>query len=972
MKKLLATSLFALILFPVFAQQTNPLLVEKDFKNQQKWVDSIYSQMTLQERVGQLFMAIAMSSDSEAQLNAVRNQIREQHIGGIIFSKGGPIRQAKLNNEFQALSKVPLLVGMDAEWGLAMRLDSTFAYPWNMTLGAIKDNRIIEKVGKRIGEHSKRLGVHINFAPVVDINTNPKNPIIGNRSFGEDKEDVTLKSLAFMKGMQQAGILANAKHFPGHGDTDADSHKTLPTISFSKERIDSIELYPYRRLIQDGLSSVMVAHLNVPSLEEKTDFPSSLSKTIVTDILKRELGFKGLIFTDALNMKGASNFKAPGEIDLAAFLAGNDVLLISEDIPKSQQLLIDSYHSGVISEARLALSVKKILMAKYKVGLNKYKPVDTTSIVADLNSVIDDTLYEEAMENALTVLKDKNNSLPIQDLQNKKIAYVNFGDDDGTHFLKQLQKYTKVDWVKADDLGGYIEKLAAYDLTIVGYHKSNVHPWKDHSFTEKEVAWIYEIARTNTVILDVFARPYALLDLLSSADMEGLILSYQNSKVSQELSAQLIFGARTAKGRLPVSLGTDFPLHTGIETKALGRLQYGTPESVGLSSEKLKKVDSLALVGIHEGMLPGAQILIARKGKVVYSKNFGYHTQEQLNSVKDNDVYDVASLTKILATLPLVMQLADRDVLYMDTKLFEMLPEYANSNKANISLQDMLMHYARLKAWIPFYTKTLDSVTKTPDTRYYSTTRKGQFNVQVAEDLYIRNDYKDSIYEIIRKSELRDKLGYRYSDLPFYILKKYLEEFYGNSHDVIVQRSIYESLGANYTTYLPLQKFSKIDIVPTEEDKTFRMQKVHGFVHDQGAAMLGGVSGHAGLFSNANDVAKIMQMYVWKGYYGGKQYFKPETFDTFNTCYYCDKKIRRGVGFDKPQLGDSGPTCGCVSMTSFGHSGFTGTFTWADPEAEIVYVFLSNRTYPDAENRKLISSNLRSNIQQLIYEAIEK
>jgi Beta-glucosidase-related glycosidases len=424
MKKLLATSLFALILFPVFAQQTNPLLVEKDFKNQQKWVDSIYSQMTLHERVGQLFMAIAMSNDSEAQLNTVRSQIREQNIGGIIFSKGGPIRQAKLNNEFQALSKVPLLVGMDAEWGLAMRLDSTFAFPWNMTLGAIKDNRIIEKVGKRIGEHSKRLGVHINFAPVVDINTNPKNPIIGNRSFGEDKEDVTLKSLAFMKGMQQAGILANAKHFPGHGDTDSDSHKTLPTISFSKKRIDSIELYPYRRLIQDGLSSVMVAHLNVPSLEERAEFPSSISKKIVTDILKRELGFKGLIFTDALNMKGASNFKEPGEIDLAAFLAGNDVLLISEDIPKSQQLLIDSYNTGVISEARLALSVKKILMAKYKVGLNRYKPVDTTAIVSDLNSVIDDALYEESIGNAITILKNENNILPIQDIQNKKIAYI--------------------------------------------------------------------------------------------------------------------------------------------------------------------------------------------------------------------------------------------------------------------------------------------------------------------------------------------------------------------------------------------------------------------------------------------------------------------------------------------------------------------------------------------------------------------
>ncbi|PKA84218.1 beta-glucosidase-like glycosyl hydrolase [Ulvibacter sp. MAR_2010_11] len=971
MKKLLATSLFAWVLLPVFSQQINPLLVEKDLPKQQKWVDSIYTNMSLQEKIGQLFMVDVFSSDPTSKTDKVKDLIKNQYIGGVIFSKGGPKRQAKLNNEFQDLSKVPLLVGMDAEWGLAMRLDSTFAYPWNMTLGAIKDNSIIEKVGKRIGEHSKRLGVHINFAPVVDINTNPKNPIIGNRSFGEDKDDVTAKSLAFMKGMQAAGVLANAKHFPGHGDTDTDSHKTLPTITFSKQRIDSIELYPYRKLISGGLSSVMVAHLNVPSLELRPNFPSSISTAIVTDLLKGELGFNGLIFTDALNMKGAANFKEPGEIDLAAFLAGNDVLLISEDIPKAHELLVNAYIEGIITEERLVHSVKKILFAKYKVGLNKYKPIDTTSIIENLNSVVDDTLYENAMENALTVLKNDNEILPIKDLQNKKIAYINFGDDDGKDFLNQLQKYAKIDWVKANDLLEYLQILEKYDYTIIGFHKSNANPWKSYNLEEKEIEWISEIAKTNKVILDVFARPYALLDLPNALNFEGLVLSYQNSKIAQELSAQVIFGARAAKGQLPVSLGTNFPLHTSIETIPTRRLQYGTPESVGVNSKKLEKIDSLARIGIYGNMTPGMQILVARKGKVIYSKNFGYHTQENLNSVKDNDVYDVASLTKILATLPMIMELADRDVLYMDTKLFEMLPEYANSNKATITLQDMLMHHAGLQAWIPFYTKTLDSVTKRPSSKYYATSYSEKFSLKVAEDLYMRKDYQDSIFEKIRKSNLLPKVSYKYSDLPYYILKKYLEEFYGTSLETLVQRNLYESLGANYTTYLPLEKFSKIDIVPTEEDSTFRMQKIHGYVHDQGAAMMGGVSGHAGLFSNANDVAKIMQMYLWKGFYGGTRYFRPETFDAFNNCYYCKKQVRRGVGFDKPQLGDSGPTCGCVSRNSFGHSGFTGTFTWADPDEEIVYVFLSNRTYPNAENRNLISSDLRSNIQQAIYDAIE-
>ncbi|RMA64243.1 beta-glucosidase-like glycosyl hydrolase [Ulvibacter antarcticus] len=952
------------------SQQLNPLIVEHDLARQQKWVDSIYGNMSLQEKVGQLFMPVIFSSDSKKKTDQIKDLIANQYIGGLIFSKGGPKQQIKLNNEYQELSNIPMLMAMDAEWGLAMRLDSTYAYPWNMTLGAITDNKIVEKVGRRIGEQTRRMGMNINFAPVVDINTNPANPIIGNRSFGEDKYNVAEKSLAFMKGLQSVGVLANAKHFPGHGDTDQDSHKTLPTINFSKARIDSIELYPYKRLIREGLSSVMVAHLNVPSLEDRHNFPSSLSENIVTNLLKGKLGFNGLVFTDALNMKGASDYKEPGGIDLAAFLAGNDVLLISEDIPKAHALMVNAYREGVITEERLLHSVKKILFAKYKVGLNKYIPVNPAFVVQDLNSVYDDVLYEEVMENALTVIKNEEELLPLRDLKDNKFAYVNFGNDSGADFLDQLQKYTKVDWVKANSLDDYIQKLKFYDYVIIGFHKSNEGPWKDYEFTEKELVWLYEIARLNKVILDVFARPYAMLDLKTTTNFEGIIISYQNSKVSQELSAQLIFGARSAKGRLPVSLGEDFPVGTGVDTENLKRLQYGSPESVGMSTYRLKKIDSLARVGLWGNMMPGAQILVARKGKVIYSKNFGYHTQNRKNSVKDNDLYDVASLTKILSTTPLVMELFDRDIITMDSQLGELLPEYKNSNKAHITLRDMLSHYARLKAWIPFYSATIDSVTKRPASKYYSEKSNSDFNIKVADDLYLRKDYKDSIYEQIRVSELRSRLSYKYSDLPYYIMKKYLEEFYGTPLDELIQTHLYQSLGANYTTYLPLSKFSKVDIVPTEEDNYFRMQKVHGYVHDQGAAMMGGVGGHAGIFSNANDVAKIMQLYLWDGFYGGTRYFSPETMQAFNTCYYCEDNVRRGVGFDKPQLGESGPTCGCVSMTSFGHSGFTGTFTWADPEQELVYVFLSNRTYPSADNRKIIGSNLRSNIQEAIYEAI--
>ncbi len=967
-----------------FAQDlsANPLQ-SKDSIQQQKWVDTLYNSMSIEERIGQLFMVQVFSNKGKTHESGIAKLIKNQHIGGLIYSNGGPIRQARLNNELQAASKIPLLVGMDAEWGLSMRLDSTYAFPWNMTLGAITDNKLVEQTGRQIGEHCKRLGVHFNFAPAVDINTNPKNPIIGNRSFGEDRDNVTEKGLAFMKGMQSAGTLANAKHFPGHGDTEEDSHLKLPTINFSAKRIDSIELYPYKKLIKQGLASVMVAHLNVPSLEVRRGFPSSLSKHIVTDILKEQLGFNGLIFTDALTMKGAADyvekgvdgigaksFVTGGEIDLMAFLAGNDVMLMSENPAIGIAKFVEAFNNGTITEERLAHSVKKILMAKYKVGLNNYSPIGIYDLEKDLNRLEDDILYEKLMENAITVVKNTNSLLPLRDLETKKIAYVSLGDDNGSAYLDELKKYTKVHEITDDKLDGIIAKLQNYNTVIVGFHKSNANPWKGFKFSEKEIAWLYEIARTNTVVLDVFARPYALNDLVSIENIEGVVMSYQNSRIAQEKSAQLIFGAIEAKGKLPVSTGVLSPVGTGETYNAISSLSYGLPERVGMDSKLLSRIDSVANHAVNNKMTPGIQLLVARKGKVIYNKNFGYHTYSKKNKIDFDDMYDVASLTKILATLPVLMELEERGSISLNSKLGTLMPEMKNSNKKNITLKKMLSHYAQLKPWIPFYYATLDSVTKKPDPKYYRTKKTKGFDVEVTNTLFMRNDYKDSIQKIIKESDLLSRLRYRYSDLPYYILKNYLEGFYDKSLSEITQDHFYKALGANYTTYNPREKFSLKDIVPTEVDNYYRYKTVHGYVHDMGAAMQGGVGGHAGIFSNANDVAKIMQMYLQKGFYGGKRYFKNETVDKFNKCYYCHANNRRGIGFDKPQLGEEGPTCGCLSMTSFGHSGFTGTYAWADPEEEIVYVFLANRTYPEAGKNLLLRENIRTEIQRLIYEAI--
>jgi len=949
---------------------TNPLQTT-DAEAQKKWVDSIYNSMTLKERVGQLYMVQVMSNQNSVIKDRVIKLVRDHHIGGIIYSNGEPKRQARLNNELQAISKLPMLIGMDAEWGLSMRLDSTYAFPYNMALGAIQNDTLVEQTGRQIGEHCKRLGVHFNFAPVVDINTNPKNPIIGNRSFGEDRDNVTKKALAFMKGMQSAGVLANAKHFPGHGDTDSDSHLTLPTINFDEKRIDSVELYPYKKLIKKGLSSVMVAHLNVPSLEDRDGYPSSLSKHIVTDILKDSLGFEGLIFTDALTMKGAADFSDTGDIDLAAFKAGNDVMLMSEDVEIGIDKIMNAFTNGEITEARLAHSVKKILMAKYKVGLYNYTPIGLYNLDNDLNRLKDDILYEALLENAITVVENKNNLVPLTRLETKTMAYVALGDDDGSHFYSTLKKYTKIHKITADKLDVLMTKLQSYNTVVVGFHRSDENPWKSHKFSNKELVWLHEIARTHNVILDVFVKPYALNDLKSIDNIESIIVSYQNSKIAQEKSAQIIFGALPSKGKLPVSIGSFFKAGDGLQINSLERLGYTTPERVGMSSKKLKRVDSIAKVAVDSMMTPGIQLLIARKGKVIYNKSFGKHTYKGSEKVSFDDIYDVASLTKILATLPLLMEMEEKGLVSLNSTLSDILPEYEGSNKAGITIKQMLSHYARLRPWEPFYYHTLDTVTNRPSGKYYRTKKTKGFEVEVAKNLYLRTDYQDSIPKIIKDSELLDRLRYRYSDFPYYILKKFIEQHYDKTLDELVQTHFYQSLGANYTMYNPYRKISNKHIVPTEVDTYYRHQKVHGYVHDMGAAMQNGVGGHAGVFSNANDVAKIMQMYLQKGFYGGKRYLSPETVNKFNTCYFCENDNRRGVGFDKPQLGDEGPTCGCISMTSFGHSGFTGTYTWADPEEEIVYVFLANRTYPNAGKNLLLRENIRTEIQRFIYEAIE-
>ena len=947
------------------AQQPDPLLSVNP-KLQQKWVDSVYHSMSLDQKIGQLFTPMVFSKKDDKHFDDIRSLIKKYHIGGLIFSLGAPVKQTQWLNEFQSMSKVPLLISMDAEWGVAMRLDSVIAFPWSMTLGAIKENSIIRKIGKRMGEQEKILGVNMSYAPVLDINTNAQNPIIGNRSFGEDPSRVAEKGVALMLGHHDAGILTSGKHFPGHGDTAKDSHITLPTVSFDRSRLEKIETYPFKKAIEQGLSSVMTAHLNVPALTNTED-PSSLSHSVVTKLLKQNIGFNGLAVTDALNMKGAEPNDPNSNMDLLALMAGNDILLISKDIPLGIEKIKIAYQKFNIVKTRVEESVKKILKAKYKVGLTHKDRVDTKNIYTRLNTKKDTLLIEEAYAKSITLLKNDNKLLPLD--PGTTYAHIKLGDDQSDVFETQLRDYVNIKTVTPSTIVETLTALKDFKKVIISYHRSNRSPFLSADFSKDYIKLIQAIARKHELILNVFVNPYSLIDLGDLSSIESLIVSYQNSPISQKISAELMNGYGSFLGSLPVGISNRFPVGSGIrfepneKNKRIGLIEKG------FDPDRLAEIDYFAQRVIDSAMTPGMQILVAKSGEILYHKSFGHHTYNKKIKVENHHLYDLASLTKITATLPLIMREVDKNSFGLNSSFKDFMPELEGTNKANLSVKESLSHFARLTPWIPFYKKTIDEKGQ-PLRKFYRDRDKTRFNIPVADQLYLRSNFNQKIEKQVIGSPLLDSLYYKYSDLPFYMFKNFLEKKYKKPLNDLADEFLYEPLGLELTLFNPWKFVPMDQIVPSEIDDYFRHRELRGYVHDMGAAMQGGIGGHAGLFSNAEEVYYIMQMYLQKGSVNGHEFITSKTFDEFNRCYYCDKGNRRGIGFDKPQLKGEGSTCGCVSKVSFGHMGFTGTYAWADPDQELIFVFLSNRTYPSMSNNLLGQKNVRTRMQALVYKAL--
>ncbi len=939
------------------------------------WVDSIFKTLTLDEKIAQLIMYPVYSKKDTNHLKEISNLVTKYGIGGVIYMQGGPVRQANFDNHLQKISKVPILTSIDGEWGLAMRLDSTTQFPYQMMLGAIQDDKLIFEMGQEIARQCKELNIHVDFAPVIDINVNPNNPVISYRSFGENKYKVAQKGLQYMKGLQSMHVLASAKHFPGHGDTDKDSHAALPVISHDKERLDSIELYPFKVLIDSGIGSVMVAHLNIPAYDKTKNLASTLSPKVVKELLKKDLGFQGVTFTDALNMKGVSKYFAPGEVDAKALLAGNDILLFSEDIGKAIEQIKIAISKKQISVEEINARCKKVLALKQWCGLNKYKAIKTDSLYERLNTPNADRLNRKLVESAITLAKNNINVLPFAHLEKIKIASLCFSDNlKNNEFQEVMNNYTKVTHFNLNKtpndsiINNTLTALKDFDYVVIGVHGS-AKPDKNFNITQETINAIAKISESKKVILALFANPYVLRDFEGKVNLEALIISYQDNKIVRDYTAQLLFGGIGAKGILPVTCSSSYPSGTGIFTNKI-RFKYSIPEEEGMNQNTLRRIDSIAMEGINNRAFPGCQVLVARNGNVVYWKAFGKQMYDSKTTVNKFDIYDIASVTKVTATLPVFMKLDEVDSVSLDMNLCDYLPIADTAQCYNVNLREMLAHQARLFAYIPFFKNTIKNGKL--DSTIYSPVKSDSFSIKITDHLFMRNTYLDSMHKQIIERELYKEKHYKYSDLGYYFLKE-IDEKYGKAPlNILADSLFYRSMGAYTLSYLPKDKFPLEDIVPSEYDTLFRHQLLRGEVNDPSAAMLGGVAGHAGLFSNSNDLAKMFQMYLNNGEYGGIQYLDSTTIAEYTRCQFCNEGNRRGAGFDKPTGDNNGPTCDCVSRKSYGHTGFTGTLAWADPDKQIVYIFLSNRTYPSPNNYKITKYNIRTRIQQAIYDSMKE
>ena len=961
-----------------------------------QWVDSVMQRMSLKERIGQLFIYTIAPQLNKPNTDLLRKVVQEYKVGGLLFSGGLLENQVKLTNQAQEMAGVPLLITFDGEWGLAMRLRGTPSFPRNRVLGCIRDNGLLYEYGREVARQCREIGVQVNFAPVADVNINPDNPVINTRSFGEDPVEVARKVVAYSRGLESGRILSVSKHFPGHGDTDVDSHKALPVLPFTRERLDSVELYPFRRAIRAGLGGIMVGHLEVPAWEPQAGLPSSLSRRIVTDLLKEELGFKGLVFTDALAMRGVSG---QGHLCLQALKAGDDLLLVPRNLEGELEAVRAAVRSGELPEAEINRRCRKVLMYKYALGLSKKPHVRLSGLESRLNTPHTRTLMRQLKQAAITVVDEEERPLLPLDLSSRRVAVLQVGEGDVlSPFRTELSRSVRTDFFRLTTgmtesaLQTLQKKLSAYERVLVCFSDRRLKNYRTF-FTRylPEVPLVYLLfVSDQQVPRDFGPAPDALL-LAHSAEPE-----------IQHRVAAILTGQAGADGRLSAAVGRWFRVGEGKTLEVPSQQPYRSLNDLGVDADRLSVIDRIAEEGIEEGAYPGCQIAVWKDGYEVYNKAFGTHcgvsrTGGDSIPVTPDDVYDIASMTKTSATLLAVMKLYDRGRLSLTDRVSDYLPFLLDTDKRDITVRQLLLHESGLPSTILFYRDAIDEDSyegalfrgtqdaghsariggKTwanPDFRFreglISAVRTDSCTWQVADSLWLNPRFKQTCLQQIADAPLLSR-RYRYSCVGFILLQQLVEARAGMPMDEFLDREFYRPMGLTHTCYRPLERLPRRIIIPSSVDPFLRKDTLQGFVHDESAAFLGGVSGNAGLFSNAHEQALLYQMLLNGGELNGRRYLSPETCRVFTTTL--SRTSRRGLGFDKPDRRNPrrSPCCEEAPASVYGHTGFTGTCAWVDPDNHLVYIFLSNRIFPEVWNNKLSRLDIRTRIQQAVYKALK-
>jgi len=991
-RKLLIFTVIQLFVVLSFNSQTVPvvpdLLKKADKTAMNHWVDSVFNSMSMDEKIGQTIMVITTGENTAANKKKLVDFVKNQYVGGIIFLKGTPHEQAALTNACQAEARTPLMITIDGEWGLSMRLENTTRFPKNMMVGAIQDDSLIYLYGREVARQCRIMGIHADFAPDMDVNSNPENPVIGIRSYGEDPARVSHLGILFSKGLESGGVLSVSKHFPGHGDTSTDSHHVLPLIEHRRERLDSIELYPFREYINAGLSGMMIAHLNIPVLD-KSGLPSSLSKPVITDLLIDELGFTGLIFTDGLPMKGVAD---QPDMSIKALSAGIDILLGPVSPIKEFNAIKKALEDGAITDSIIEERCRKILTYKYLLNVHKTERIQIDGLYDRLNTSYAEWIARRMNQKAITLLRNEDAIIPLKNLDKRKIAAVSIGGTANNVFHQTLKLYDDVvcfNVADASALSGLKSTLEAYNTVIISIHANK-------SYNAEAIS---NIIKEKNSLLVFFTVPYRLSSYKSAIDKsDAVIVGYENTELAQEYAAQALFGGNSIEGRLPVTVKSLYKIGDGIKTEKT-RLSYNMPEEVGIPAYRLNRIAEIVKEGIKEEAFPGCQVLIAKNGVVIYNHSFGNFEYNKQKAVTNDDIYDIASMTKATATVPAVMKLYDDKKITLRSQLSDYVPALKNTDKASITVRDALFHETGIRSFIAYYMPAINK--NSYSGRLFSNARSEEYNALLDENTWARTDYKffptlissvpkegytlhvadnmyankiyrDTIIQNIADSKLRANKDYHYSCLNFMLLKEAVENIAKKDLNTYLQDNIYKKLGATTTTYNPLKKFKKERIVPTEKDDFLRKQLIQGYVHDEGAALLGGISGNAGIFSNTNDLAKLYQMYLNLGNYGGEQIISKETCRMFTTTK--SAKSRRGLGFDKPDLRNnkSSPCSPQTPASTYGHTGFTGTCFWIDPDNNLIYVFLSNRVYDKRTHKNINALSIRSRIQEEIYNSFKR